>query len=622
MVIERPYLPFWQWLLGGGGETSVLLYFVGATVLVIVLALVLGYLFTAMKYGPGEAFFLVSRIVGSAASDLLRISPRRVGAMTRLAVHESLRRYVLIGFAIFAVVMMFAGWFLDVKTDHPARIYLSFVIPWSGFLTLVLALALSSFSIPSDIKNKTIFTVMTKPVVAWELVLGRILGFCLVGSVMLAAMCGVSYVFVVRGLSHAHSISDADVTPIYDEKSASREPIAYEADTSYDSYHQHPVRLTHVDGEWIGFTERVSDHRHRVRRIEKGGETRYQIGGPEEMLLARQPLYGTLKFRSRTGEIVERGISVGDEWTYRSYIEGRTPAAAIFSFSNLDESEFPENQLPLEMNLEIFRTHKGFDDEIDEEPPPIRGTIILANPNPASRLQTKPIPFNATDSATMAPVLSRRQSAINPDGTTREIDIFRDLVEDGELEVIIQCDASQQYFGFAQYDVYLRASDGSFLINFVKSYVSLWLQMALIVTFGVFFSTSVSGPVAMLATVGTFVMGRNTQFVLDLSNRQIQGGGPLEAMWRLVRQDNLVQELEAGPLTPAIKWFDSIALFLMEAVARALPDYRDFDTARYVADGFLIELNVIAQHTLTTVAYVAVLTCLGYLILKTRELAG
>jgi len=46
---------------------------------------------------------------------------------------------------------------------------------------LLIALLVSAFSLPNDFKTKTIYTVVTKPVRAGDIVLGRILGFTIVG---------------------------------------------------------------------------------------------------------------------------------------------------------------------------------------------------------------------------------------------------------------------------------------------------------------------------------------------------------------------------------------------------------------------------------------------------------
>ena len=115
-------------------------------------------------------------------------------------------------FVIFVIALLFAGWFLDRESDHPARLYLSFVLTATNYLVLMLAIFISAFSLPNDLKNKTIFTVVTKPVRGWEIVLGRILGFVGIGTVLLALMCVFSYFFVNRGLQHSHTVDPTRLT--------------------------------------------------------------------------------------------------------------------------------------------------------------------------------------------------------------------------------------------------------------------------------------------------------------------------------------------------------------------------------------------------------------------------
>ena len=80
-------------------------------------------------------------------------------------------------FAVFILILLFAGWFLDPGSLDPARLYLGFVLTTTSYLVLLLVLFFSAFSLPADIKNRTLHTVVTKPVRASEIVLGRILGF-------------------------------------------------------------------------------------------------------------------------------------------------------------------------------------------------------------------------------------------------------------------------------------------------------------------------------------------------------------------------------------------------------------------------------------------------------------
>ena len=57
--------------------------------------------------------------------------------------------------------------------------------------------------------------------------------------------------------------------------------------------------------------------------------------------MARVPVYGKLGFKNRSGEDAEKGVNVGDEWTYRSFIEGGSQAAAMWTFEGITESNFP-----------------------------------------------------------------------------------------------------------------------------------------------------------------------------------------------------------------------------------------------------------------------------------------
>src|SRR5580704_11056988 len=122
MVLEREPLPLEQWIATGLPQW---LAVVGAVTLA---ALFFGFVLAAVRYGPGKAGDMIFRLVTGAVMDLIGISPRRVFALARLAIQESLRRRVLAGLAVFIVILAFALWFLDARTPDPARLYLSFVL--------------------------------------------------------------------------------------------------------------------------------------------------------------------------------------------------------------------------------------------------------------------------------------------------------------------------------------------------------------------------------------------------------------------------------------------------------------------------------------------------------------
>ena len=626
MPFEHHVMTYWYWLFGD----PLKIRFLDATTwkhigfllggLIILFLISLGapfvwFLMAAVKHGPSEAFYLVARaIYGGATDDLPRFSFRRTFAVARVAIQEAIRNKVLIGFAVFLVLLLFAGLFLDVENANPSRTYLSIVLTTTNYLVLVMALLLSAFSLPNDIKNRTIYTVVTKPIRAGEIVLGRVFGFMAVGTVMLAAMCAISYVFVVRGLSHTHVIkaSEIKLATAKNAPAGSKEGI-----TSTNNHHHHTFRVE-KDGS-ASQTDQVAGHFHVLSASQEGGQTVYRVGPNRGDLIARAPVFGSLVVHDREGNVVEKGISVGDEWTYRGFIEGGSnKSAAVWTFSNVTPERYKDG-LPLEMNLAVFRTYKG---DIERG---VLGEITIRNPNPEARIKSSgPIPFESREFVSHRfPIPRELNAAPAADGRSRKIDLFRDLVHDGKVEVSIRCAERSQYFGVAQADVYLRPSDSLFAFNFAKGFFSIWLQMLLVTTFGVMFSTFLSGPVAALATAGTLVLGLFGGFVRDVATGAAEGGGPIESFIRMILQQNVMTELEVATwMDRGIKVCDKALMGVIYALTFVLPDYLRFDTSQFVASGYNIYADLVGQHVTAALIYFAAAAVVGYFFLKTREIAG
>jgi hypothetical protein len=613
MVLEKEILPFLVWLLPRVDSDGVLqlgallLAFIVAAGL-IVASLFIAYLRMIIVQGPGEGFYAVAKSVATAITkDFPNTSWRRIAAMTKLAVLESIRRRVLIVFFIFALLLLFAGWFLDPASDHPARLYISFVLTATERLMLAMAILLSTFSLPNDIKNRTIYTVVTKPVRATEIVLGRALGFCVVNTALLVLMGAISWGFVVRGLNHTHTIDPVDL-----ELMASADASgAVTGETSFDSRHRHELT---VGPDGMGRTDRKMEHDHQIWVEGEGENRRYRVGPPEGALIARVPIYGSLRFIDRTGRPGE-GISVGKEWTYRQYIEGGSLASGVWTFRGINERQFPD-YIPLEMNLSVFRTYKA------DITSPVAGTITIKNPT--TGLTSEALPFGAQEFVTYMHPIPRALKAVTREGTLQDVDLFRDLVDQqGQMEVWIGCSDSSQYFGMAQPDVYIRGREGSFAWNLAKAYVGIWLQVIIITFVGVMFSTFLTGPVAMFATAIVYVVGLFREFIVKLVTGELEGGGPLESLLRMVFQKNVMTELDMGMVIDrAVPAFDRVLLFFLWIAALVFPDFTDFNTSRFVAYGFNISGNLLAQHFLITVAFVIGLSVYGYFFLRTREVAA
>lgn len=621
MALERGIPDFSRWFLGA--PNSSLLdpttwgFLFGTIAICLLLFLIVPFIcfvIASLQYGPSEAFYYVARSIFSAVTeDLPRFSSRRTLAVARLAIQEAIRNKILVGFGIFLLLLLIAGMFLDVQNSNPARVYLSFVLTSTNYLVLLMALLLSAFSLPNDIKNRTIYTVVTKPIRASEIVLGRTLGFAAVGTSMLVLMGVISYFFVTWSLSHDHAIDAASVT---DDTGKDGALIRRYGETSLDQHHRHTFE---VDANGKGRTNTVQGHWHDVERLADG---KYRVGPPQGHLIARAPIYGELKIYDRDGKL-SKGINVGNEWEYRGYIEGGTPgvqtkAHAIWTFSGVTKEKYP-NGLPLELNLRVFRTFKG---DIERG---VLGELVILNPNPDAPVKRSgPIVFESKEFVADRRIIPRElNSEIGGAAGAGKVDLFADLVDNKQVQVELRCVDPAQYFGVAEPDVYLRPGDASFELNFGKAYLSIWLQMLLVTGFGVTFSTFLSGPVALMASISAIVLGFFGQFVRDIAMGTQYGGGPIESFIRIIIQQNVMTDLEMNTIvTKIIKGMDAVLMHVLQAATYILPDYTQFDTTEFVASGYNIFASVVGQQLVMALVYFTAVSIAGYFFLKTREIAA
>ena len=123
---------------------------------------------------------------------------------------------VVWGFAAFILVFLFGTWFIQAKGPTNSAPYVS-VLYWPMTpLLLVTGGLLAAFSIPNDMKNQTIHTIVTKPVERFEIVLGRFIGFMMLMTLILFVMTGASLLYVFREIdpdAKAESMRARD--PIY-----------------------------------------------------------------------------------------------------------------------------------------------------------------------------------------------------------------------------------------------------------------------------------------------------------------------------------------------------------------------------------------------------------------------
>src|SRR5262249_29670480 len=121
-----------------------------------------------------------------------RVRFRRVWALSRLSIKEAWSKGIIWVALIIPLIYLYSDWYLnpsEFKNQLAQRVK---VVYFALTVLFVLsALLLGSFNIPTDVKNQTIHTIVTKPVERYEIVLGRFLGYALLLLVELAALTGL-----------------------------------------------------------------------------------------------------------------------------------------------------------------------------------------------------------------------------------------------------------------------------------------------------------------------------------------------------------------------------------------------------------------------------------------------
>ncbi len=121
----------------------------------------------------------------------------RVLAVVQLTFRESVRRRVFLGLAFFAALLIGLAVSLPaIDAESKIRLIQSWCLRTISFFGVLIAVFLSATSIPDDIEARKLYLVVTKPVTRFQTLAGKLLGFCLVLLVFLAAMGTLSVGYV------------------------------------------------------------------------------------------------------------------------------------------------------------------------------------------------------------------------------------------------------------------------------------------------------------------------------------------------------------------------------------------------------------------------------------------
>ena len=608
---------------------------------------------------------VLGKVLWLLVPEVFAMRPRRLYAIAKQSVTEAMRRmwapYVVL--VLFAVILAFTHWFLPASQQRPAelgRIYVGTLTLLCMLLLTVMVTVMAPLSLPQDIQMQTIYTVVSKPVRRLELILGRIVGYMAIVTVLTLIFGGVSLLYLSRNIGGT-----------INEITAQAEKI-----------------------------QATDPDRARVLN-EQADQLRTRMS-------ARLPVKGSLTFVDSKGTARIKGIDVGQELEYRSHIEGATEASAVWTYgASVPDPYDPRlrlnRQIPVDLllkpgtieaienraaNLQFgvnFGEQSAKDPNISaQDKAKLTGQLTQTSSeiqqlhaesqklisqfdglmaraqaaddakkadeaeslrDEAAALHSPPIPMEMTFTiyrTTKGRVGEPVYAEIEVENPRTNIPKFRTtfpiheyytnkrnlpssyLVGSlGDLKITIRCKSPTQYLGMAESDFYLLADSGNFGTNFFKGLLGIWLQAMVLATIGVFAGTFLSWPVALLFTVAFFVAGHAAFSVLgDFYKSTIVGGGPFESLIRLITHDNQMTELAGTPGVVVAKTLDAVVTPVMTRMVYLIPNLTSLDVSNTVAEGFAVTGDLVLQNSLIALAYVVPFSIFAYFILKNREVAA
>ena len=612
-------------------------------------------------------FVVFASVVYKLVGELVALRARRIYGIGRVSIYEANRRmwapWVVI--TVFAVVLAFTHWFLK-QPPRPAefgRLYVTTLTVLTSTLITLMVTILTPISLPYDIQQQTIYTIVSKPVRRLEMVWGRLFGFMTIVTILVGVFGGISLLY-----------------------------------------------LRQTVGQTIRATDQAAAQARAEGRDRDARKLAEQADQLRTRMSARRPVRGSLTFIDSRGTPQLRGIDVGQEQSTReprSHIEGGTVSTGIWAFGVLQDPYQPTNsravidrRIPVEEflkpesveglldkvystrflieasereraqpNLPAARSKELSDvitrnkTELDRAEAAYKRLKaqfddLLAKANAASdkaqaaslraearRLKSDPVRlemtftvYRTTKGQSVGEAVLAQIEAVNPvtganyknlfpvrEYYTNKLTMDPELLagSGGRLNVRIKCITNNQYLGMAESDLFLLAPSDNFGLNFMKGLFGVWLQALVLTAIGLFAGTFLSWPVALLTTFAFFMAGQLAfSSLIEFARQSLVGGGPFESLIRLLSHVNQVSDLTPTIDVVIAKTLDSLVVPIMSRLVYVVPNLAAFDVGNIVANGFAVSKWTVIFNFLLALGYVIPFTIAGYFILKNREVAA
>lgn len=546
------------------------------------------------------------------ARDLLKVRWRRVWALSKLGFKEAIRSKLLWVFLVILLPFLFpVKWFLAIKPSDELRSTVSVISVILMFLVLFPAALLAAFyGIPSDIKNQTIHTVVTKPVERFEIVLGRFFGYTFLMTIVLAGLTAFSLLL----------INATKLDPKAEEETAkARVPVR--------GHLEFASRKADFEGTNVGrefeYRKYIAGHPDSPQRAiwHFDAIPAALASAPD----SRVPVEFTFDVYRMTKGEENRGVSVNFRVvTHNCPLRppGPTDPTGTWLWA-------PK---PGESADQFEARKKAYADAVKRYSDDNKNPIGARPGSPGWDVANKLAEEFGVFEYPVKEVYDYQVGGVDvPAGLFKNAqagDPGKEVGKDGKerprsrVEVHVKCESGGQLLGMAEPDLYVLEGNLPFSLNYVKGVFGLWCRLSIVIGLAVALSTYLSSVLTLLGTAVIFILGYFTDHINDLAANRSLGGGPTQAAFQIVRTEQPTAQLQPGGGTAVLQLFDKFWAWVFRRIQNVIPDVESFTWTNFVSEGFNVNGEYLFVNLLVTFGYLLPWAVLAYYLMKSREIAS
>jgi hypothetical protein len=542
-----------------------------------------------------------------------RVVGRRIWAIARVGVKEAWSRGIVWVCLIIPLIYLYADWYISAKPEDQLRNRVGIAYFSMTLLFILSAVLLGAFSIPGDLKSQNIFTIVTKPVERYEIVLGRFLGYALLLLAELIVLTGLSYVYIRRGLTEQAR----------EESYHARVPLF-----GTELYYHNTGKRN--EGENVGREWNYRSYIHGIDPKSANKRVQYAVWTFDDLPPSLTDRHDDDSVRLEFSFDVYRTTSgQEDKGVYCSFtfargdllpeqVENLLQPTGIFSteYNELYGKALKQNAKTGKRGEELDDLNAASKKAIYWELFVKHGIYQLQGISVTDyHTQFEEVPTKVF--RTMAKSAAERKFGSGQDKPPPAMQVFINVENDRYSRL--------QRVGMAKADLYILVEDRPFWLNFVKGALCIYLITCVVLGLALVCSTYLTGIVSLLMTALLCIGGLFMPFIRSLAEGRNWEGGPFESGFRLLRGQvaNTPLDKQSATIDVILKG-DAVFRWWLRFIMSAIPDVTQYYPKDYVANGFDITWGtlLVLNFILPVVGFLVPWFMLAYYLIKSREIAN